>query len=377
MPLPPLSAGAVRALALFTMLTSACAAGGTSGGKVRTYYIAAEELAWDYTPADSNVISGRAWNGMDKAFVTRGPIQIGHVYKKAVYKGYTDSSFTTEITRSPEWVHLGILGPVIRAEVGDTIRVVFRNRATHPYSVHPHGVFYAKDSEGAAYSDGTSGADKADDGVPPGGTHVYVWAVPERAGPGPMEGSSVFWMYHSHVNEMLDVNAGLIGPMIVTARGKARPDGSPSDVDRELIVLFGEFDENTSWYTDENVNTYALEPKKVPHNVTFADPYYLSNLRETMNGLSFGNLKGLTVRKGDRVRWYLFALTGFEIHAPHWHGQTVLVNHMRTDVSSLTPMEMTIADMVPDNPGTWLFHCHVAPHLLAGMQAVFRVEPAP
>ena len=50
---------------------------------------------------------------------------------------------------------------------------------------------------------------------------------------------------------------------------------------------------------------------------------------------------------------------------------------MRTDVSSLTPMEMTIADMVPDNPGTWLFHCHVAPHLLAGMQAVFRVEPAP
>ena len=38
----------------------------------------------------------------------------------------------------------------------------------------------------------------------------------------------------------------------VTARGKAKPDGSPTDVDRELIVLFGEFDENTSWFTQEN-----------------------------------------------------------------------------------------------------------------------------
>ncbi len=25
-------------------------------------------------------------------------------------------------------------------------------------------------------------------------------------------------------------------------------------------------------------------------------------------------------RKGERVRWYLFASTSFEIHAPHWHG---------------------------------------------------------
>jgi FtsP/CotA-like multicopper oxidase with cupredoxin domain len=30
--------------------------------------------------------------------------------------------------------------------------------------------------------------------------------------------------------------------------------------------------------------------------------------------------------------------------------------------------------MVPDNPGTWLFHCHVAPHLIAGMQALFTVR---
>ena len=78
---------------------------------------------------------------------------------------------------------LGFLGPLIRAEVGDTIQVIFRNNAKRPYSMHPHGVFYNKDSEGAPYEDGTSGADKADDGVPPGGTHKYTWQVPERAGP--------------------------------------------------------------------------------------------------------------------------------------------------------------------------------------------------
>ena len=44
------------------------------------------------------------------------------------------------------------------------------------------------------------------------------------------------WMYHSHINEIADVNAGLVGPMIITARGMAKADGTPKDVDRELIV---------------------------------------------------------------------------------------------------------------------------------------------
>jgi manganese oxidase len=30
--------------------------------------------------------------------------------------------------------------------------------------------------------------------------------------------------------------------------------------------------------------------------------------------------------------------------------------------------------MVADNPGTWLFHCHVEPHLTAGMVTRFKVE---
>ena len=38
-------------------------------------------------------------------------------------------------------------------------------------------------------------------------------------------------MYHSHVDEVGDTNAGLMGPMIVTKCGQAKPDGSPIDVE--------------------------------------------------------------------------------------------------------------------------------------------------
>ena len=360
--------------ALLPLLLSACAAAGANGGRTHTYYVAADEVLWDYAPGDSNKITGEPWSPLDKEFVERRPDRVGKVYKKAIYHEYTDSTFRTIAPRPAAWAHLGLLGPLLRGSVGDTFRVVFRNNGTHPYSMHPHGVIYDKDSEGAPYADGTSGRDKADDGVPPGGTHVYLWPIPERAGPGPMDGTSVMWMYHSHVDEMLDVNAGLIGPMIITARGKAKADGSPLDVDREFMVIFAEFDENTTWYTKENFALAGLDMKKVPANPTFADPFYVANLRETMNGLSFGYLPGLTAKKGEHVRWYVFALTGFEMHAPHWHGETVIENGMRTDVAPLITMEMKIADMVPDNSGTWLFHCHVAPHLVAGMQALFTVQ---
>jgi Multicopper oxidase len=41
----------------------------------------------------------------------------------------------------------------------------------------------------------------------------------------------------------------------------------------------------------------------------------------------------------------------------------------------LLPMTMLIADMVPDSPGTWLFHCHLNAHLEGGMVTRFTVTP--
>jgi len=47
---------------------------------------------------------------------------------------------------------------------------------------------------------------------------------------------------------------------------------------------------------------------------------------------------------------------------------------MRTDMAELLPGSMKILDMQPDNPGTWLFHCHVNDHITAGMIALYTVR---
>ncbi|WAR20411.1 HEPH-like protein [Mya arenaria] len=60
-------------------------------GTVRNYYLAALEVDWDYAP------------------------------------GFTDASFTKQLPVE-DWQ--GFVGPLIKAEVGDTVKVHFRNFAT-------------------------------------------------------------------------------------------------------------------------------------------------------------------------------------------------------------------------------------------------------
>jgi hephaestin len=353
--------------------------------KIRTYFIAADEVEWDYAPSGMNKMMGMKFEGYPLTFVEQGPHRIGKVYRKAVYREYTDESFTQLKPRAPEWEHAGILGPIIRAEVGDTIHVLFKNNATRPYSLHPHGVFYNKDSEGSMYDDGTSGADKEDDNVPPGHTHLYTWQVPERAGPGPDDPSSLVWLYHSHGTK--DVESGLVGAIIITKRGMAGPDGKPKDVDREFVSLYMFFDENVSWYLDHNIDTYTSDPKGVkklefvpadndgtlsPTGTGFA----AANFKGTINGYIYGNMPMMTMKKGERVRWYLLSLgEGVNFHTPHWHGNVVMDHGKRTDVVTLMPAQMLTVDMVPDDPGIWLYHCHIDEHMDAGMVALYKVEP--
>lgn len=346
-------------------------------GHVRVYYIAADEVDWTYEPDRRDVaVTGRP-DDFEHYPGAKGLLDPnGTTYRKALFREYTDSTFRTLKPRSDAWAHLGMLGPLIRAEVGDTIKVVFRNHASRPYSMHPHGVFYRKDSEGFAYQDGTGGADALDDSVAPGATYTYVWAVPERAGPAPGEGSTAFWVYHSHVDEGRDMNAGLLGPMIITRRGMARPDGSPKDVDREFVAEFGLYDERLSWYWDANVlRLYGDSTKFDATDERVRDFHWFF----TINGFLAGNGPMFTMHVGERVRWYVFAnlneQNAWDIHTPHWHGQTVIVHHERTDMIMLTPMMSAIADMVPDNPGIWLFHCHMPGHFGAGMTSRFEVLP--
>src|SRR5579862_6243390 len=114
--------------------------------RVRIYFIAADEIVWDYAPTGQNDAMGRTFNQFENQYFVGSPTKPGRACKKAVFREYTDATFSKLQARPPDQQYLGILGPLIRAEVGDTIKVVFRNNASRPYSMHPHGVMYEKKS---------------------------------------------------------------------------------------------------------------------------------------------------------------------------------------------------------------------------------------
>ena len=354
------------------------------GGKIRTYYVAAVEANWDYAPMGMDMMTGTEFRGQTRIWTEKTKDRIGKVYRKAVFREYTDETFSTEKQRPKEWEHLGILGPLIRAEVGDTIVIHFQNNATQPYSIHPHGVSYERDSEGTPYPDISMDAAGL---VPPGGSHTFVWNVPERAGPGDDDGSSVVWLYHSHDWEPRDVQAGLIGSMVITRRGMARADGSPKDVDREFAMLFMLIDENTSHYLQHNIDANIQDPKSVNKldmapmdlegNWDLAGAgFAAANFKASINGYMFGNLPMPTMKKGERVRWYVMTMGGqVNFHTPHWHGNVLTIDKHHTDIFSILPAQFVAADMVPDRVGTWMFHCHIDEHMEAGMMAMYQVLP--
>lgn len=81
-------------------------------------------------------------------YATRGANRIGRVYKKAIFRQFTDDTYSQEI---PKAAWLGFLGPVLKAEEEDVFIIHLKNFASRPYSVHPHGVFYDKESEGKSW----------------------------------------------------------------------------------------------------------------------------------------------------------------------------------------------------------------------------------
>jgi FtsP/CotA-like multicopper oxidase with cupredoxin domain len=174
----------LSSLLLFLALLSAQASLATT----RHYYIAAEDVTWDFAPSGMDLLDGRGipypWGQQTR-------------WNKTRYIEYTDSTFSVRKPQ-PEW--LGILGPIIRAEVGDEVVVDFLNRSAMWHSIHPHGLRYDKANEGALYIPFTTGAPTARRGrssyprVPPGGGHYTNPVVPAREVPapscGPITGTS-------------------------------------------------------------------------------------------------------------------------------------------------------------------------------------------
>jgi hephaestin len=137
-------------------------------------------------------------------------------------------------------------------------------------------------------------------------------------------------------------------------------------VDREFVT------------TDpKGVKKLEAAPKDDQGNYNFVGSGFVpSNFKATINGYQYANGPLMTMKTGERVRWYLLTMgNAVNFHTPHWHGNVVMQGGHRTDVIALSPAQMETVDMVPDDAGTWMYHCHVDDHMEAGMMALYKVEP--
>lgn len=144
-------------------------------------------------------------------------------------------------------------GPVLRANVGDTLVVRLTNNLKEATAVHWHGIRLP------AAMDGTDAMQKP---VKPGESFEYRFIVPD---------AGTFW-YHSHTNETIQMEKGMYGALIVD-------DNNDPVVDGERIFLIDDMklnDKNEftkpSWFLSKAIerhdgrqgNTLLINGKENP-----------------------------------------------------------------------------------------------------------------
>ncbi|NXI65369.1 HPHL1 protein, partial [Anseranas semipalmata] len=162
---------------------------------MRLYYIAAEEVEWDYasnkssTPKIYNISSNEerpvlmaSLKEQKRLKVLREPM--AHFLGQAIGRLL---KFRKAALISG--VFCFNLGPLLHAEVGDSVLIVFKNKASRPYSVSAHGVEEVGCEE------------QLETPITlPGEINTYRWNVPERSGPGKTDPNCITWVYYSTVN---------------------------------------------------------------------------------------------------------------------------------------------------------------------------------
>uniref|UniRef100_A0A8C9E2V9 Coagulation factor V n=1 Tax=Phocoena sinus TaxID=42100 RepID=A0A8C9E2V9_PHOSS len=313
----------------------------SNNGNRKNYFIAAEELSWDYS---------KFAQSEDTDDVSKDTI-----YKKVVFRKYLDSTFNKLDPRGEYEEHLGILGPIIRAEVDDVIQVRFKNLASRPYSLHAHGLSYEKSSEGKTYEDDSPEWFKEDNAVQPNSTYTYVWHATERSGPENPGSACRAWAYYSAVNPEKDIHSGLIGPLLICRKGTLHKETNmPVDM-REFVLLF--MKPMRSWrHTSSEVKN--------------------SHEFHAINGMIY-NLPGLRMYEQEWVRLHLLNVGGSQdIHVVHFHGQTLLENgtqQHQLGVWPLLPGSFKTLEMKASKPGWWLLDTEVGENQRAGMQTPFLI----
>jgi FtsP/CotA-like multicopper oxidase with cupredoxin domain len=282
---------------------------------VREYWVAAVPApTWNMAPNQRDAIHGTVLSPSQTVFPT------------IVYRRYT-RRWGHPVRNSPQGSSNQDLipGPLLRARVGDRLLVHFKNLDTlykRPHSMHFHGVHYKPSSDGA-FVPGVSGRDGD---VKPGQTWTYrLTAGSDSAG---------VWPYHDHSPSMEEsILGGMYGMLSILGRHEPRPD-------REFAVIFapmGDF--------------------------------------QTIDGRAFvGNTPVFTSIVGQTVQWDVMAM-GSEHHTFHVHGHRwVAPDGTDIDTQTVGPAETFAIRWTEEDPGTWLYHCHVESHMMAGMIGTYRVR---
>jgi manganese oxidase len=284
------------------------------GGIRREYWIQAETRPWDITPTRKDEWHNRRITSRNR-------------YRAFIYREMTPgfAEYKNPVT---------IPGPTLVAEVGDVLVVHFRNadrRLNQAVTMHPHGVKYNPEYDGAYVGDFT----RAGGFIAPGETFTYQWeCVPESAG---------VWPYHDHgPNHTLNTFRGLFGAIIVRPKGVKWPD-----------------------------RVYALFAHQLPPPITGRPQNF-----QCFNGRAYaGNTPTLRSRVGEDVEISAFGMDSnfhtFHIHGHRWKDPA----GAHVDNPSMGPNETVTARFVEDNPGRWLYHCHVFTHQDAGMAGWYVVDP--
>ena len=84
------------------------------------------------------------------------------------------------------------------------------------------------------------------------------------------------------------------------------------------------------------------------------------------------------MKQDDLVDWHLFGWGTYnDVHPIHFHGQTMVLHtdkRHRVDVIELAPTITETVEMLANNPGTWIIHCHDGRHIARGMEAVYTIQ---
>jgi FtsP/CotA-like multicopper oxidase with cupredoxin domain len=305
----------VLTAALSAVLLATAALAPVAQARVREYWVAAVPTTWNVVPNGHDPMTGETFEPSQTVIHTVTYRRFTPHWRRMLRNGPTNQAGGGAIP-----------GPLIRARIGDTILVHFKNMDTlrrEPHSMHFHGVHYAASSDGAFIPNGFSGPGAR---VEPGHTFTYrLFAGLDSVG---------VWPYHDHSPSMMEsIEGGMYGALSIYARHDPIPD-------REFVVYF----EMTDGFM-------------------------------TIDGRAFlGNTPVFHAKVGDRVQWDVLAL-GSDFHTFHVHGHRWRGPGGRPqDVQTVGPADSFRFRWIEDRPGPWLYHCHVEDHMERGMIGLYRVK---